>query len=473
MANIVVASPSKMFFVEMLTRDIDLKDAILDLLDNCVDGILRQLNDQRREEVLKSEKPYDGYWAKITVNPEEFSIEDNCGGIPREIAINSAFRLGRSLEDLQRDKDIAKVGIYGIGMKRALFKMGRHSKVISQHKDKAYCVEIPPEWLDDDENWNLELNDTDMGLESEGTSITVTDLHQRIADQFDADSNPFLKDLQKEIANLFAIIIKKGFRVSLNGKEIEPVRLEILFPRDLTQKSAIPPYAYKATVDHVDIELAVGFYRGLASESELEDEQQMPRKTDNAGWTVICNDRVVLHHDKTPITGWGGGDVPKYHTQFIAIAGVVRLSSNDSLKLPLNTTKRGLDTSSPVYWQSLKHMKQGLKKFTDFTNRWNGRESETESYFSSMSPKDATEVPEAIPQEKWSKVRKSEYDEKRFSPDLPKPPKDDAKRRIVFSRLKEEVEIVGEFFFDDPKAPPAEIGNRCFEDALKKAKGEV
>jgi len=166
-------------------------------------------------------------------------------------------------------------------------------------------------------------------------------------------------------------------------------------------------------------------------------------------------------------------EVPKYHTQFIAIAGVVRLSSNDSLKLPLNTTKRGLDTSSPVYWQSLKHMKQGLKKFTDFTNRWNGRESETESYFSSMSPKDATEVPEAIPQEKWSKVRKSEYDEKRFSPDLPKPPKDDAKRRIVFSRLKEEVEIVGEFFFDDPKAPPAEIGNRCFEDALKKAKGEV
>lgn len=37
-ANSINASPTKNFFVEMLTRDIDLKDAILDLLDNCFAG---------------------------------------------------------------------------------------------------------------------------------------------------------------------------------------------------------------------------------------------------------------------------------------------------------------------------------------------------------------------------------------------------------------------------------------------------
>lgn len=36
----VDAAPVKSFFVEMLTRDIALDDAILDLLDNCVDGIV-------------------------------------------------------------------------------------------------------------------------------------------------------------------------------------------------------------------------------------------------------------------------------------------------------------------------------------------------------------------------------------------------------------------------------------------------
>lgn len=34
------ASPTKQFFVSMLTRDISLADAILDLLDNCLDGAM-------------------------------------------------------------------------------------------------------------------------------------------------------------------------------------------------------------------------------------------------------------------------------------------------------------------------------------------------------------------------------------------------------------------------------------------------
>ena len=37
----VKGEPAKEFFVKMLTRDIELPDAILDLLDNCIDGILR------------------------------------------------------------------------------------------------------------------------------------------------------------------------------------------------------------------------------------------------------------------------------------------------------------------------------------------------------------------------------------------------------------------------------------------------
>ena len=38
------ASPTKQFFVSMLTRDINLADAILDLLDNCLDGALQLAN---------------------------------------------------------------------------------------------------------------------------------------------------------------------------------------------------------------------------------------------------------------------------------------------------------------------------------------------------------------------------------------------------------------------------------------------
>ena len=43
----VDASPVKSFFVSMLTRDIQLEEAILDLLDNCVDGVLRSKGGSR------------------------------------------------------------------------------------------------------------------------------------------------------------------------------------------------------------------------------------------------------------------------------------------------------------------------------------------------------------------------------------------------------------------------------------------
>ena len=54
--TLINAGPTKRFFVEMLTRDIELADAILDLLDNCVDGIVRDLI--RKNEAITNRSPY-------------------------------------------------------------------------------------------------------------------------------------------------------------------------------------------------------------------------------------------------------------------------------------------------------------------------------------------------------------------------------------------------------------------------------
>ena len=86
------AYPAKRFFVDMLVRDIELKDALLDLLDNCVDGVMRSSTNQ-----VDKTRPYEGYWADINFDESSFSISDNCGGIPFELAEKSAFRLGRVL----------------------------------------------------------------------------------------------------------------------------------------------------------------------------------------------------------------------------------------------------------------------------------------------------------------------------------------------------------------------------------------
>ena len=39
-----------------------------------------------------------------------------------------------------------------------------------------------------------------------------------------------------------------------------------------------------------------------------------------------------------------------------------------------------------------------------------------------------------------------------------------------FEDLVEEVEFLGDFFYDNPKASPSEIGDRCFDEALEAAR---
>ncbi|POZ52997.1 ATP-binding protein [Methylovulum psychrotolerans] len=461
----VNAHPTKRFFVSMLTRDIELKDAILDLLDNCIDGIERQ---QQGQDNDTNAKPYQGFWAKITATKDKFEIWDNCGGIPTEIALEKAFRMGR--DDPERDSGLHTVGMYGIGMKRALFKMGKQSRVTSRPKDepRAFFVEITPEWLESD-HWELKLQHSETEeLTENGTRVTVEQLHDNIAFQFNSDKSEFLDDLIKDIAQFYALIIDKGFSVTINGHAIGGAPLTLLTAL-INSQSPINPYIFKATIEGVEIRLAVGFRRKLASEKELEDEAQRPRTSDEAGWTVICNDRVVLYCDKSQITGWGRAQVPRYHTQFISIAGVLEFRSNNLLNLPLKTTKRGLDTSSTVYLSVFDYMTEGLKIFTDFTNKWKGREEETNVAFENTESKKPREILKDLDSNEsviFTNVRKLD-NAQRYTPSLPRPETRNPLKRIVFNRHADEVVSLAIALFDDPQTKPSDVGERCFSLALE------
>ena len=78
---------------------------------------------------------------KIALAKDHFSIEDNCGGIPRDVAKNYAFKMGREPDD-NRDSDTETIGMYGVGMKRAIFKMGRDALVRTRHGDDTFEVPI-------------------------------------------------------------------------------------------------------------------------------------------------------------------------------------------------------------------------------------------------------------------------------------------------------------------------------------------
>ncbi|MEZ4964585.1 MAG: hypothetical protein R2791_05025 [Saprospiraceae bacterium] len=208
----------------------------------------------------------------------------------------------------------------------------------------------------------------------------------------------------------------------------------------------------------------------MASIDEVEEENRISRSASNAGITVICNDRVVLFRDKSYLTGWGSKPVPAFHNQYLPIAGVVKFSSPNSENLPLTTTKRGLDLSAKIYWHTLEYIKEGIKRFTDFTNQWKGNEDEVKEYFKKAEYIDPIKMINEDKEAKWKSVPKSKFNEKRINPNLPKPERRNTKVRITYYREKEEVELVGEFIYGDSLASPSDIGEYAFQKIYELAK---
>jgi len=465
--NTLNASPTKSFFVQMLTRDIELEDAILDLLDNCIDGIQRTIKNNH-----PSDKPYKDFEAKITFSKESFTIEDNCGGIPIEVAQNYAFRMGRPNNNV--DNELYTIGTYGIGMKRSIFKMGQASEVISKTETTSFKVTIDPEWLTDDTNWNLPCDLVQPNLKKNGTLIKVTNLYPNISDAFSSPQSILHNSLVSKISHYYRYIIHKGFTVSINEVKVTPEPLSLLWDGadQIGQQNTIAPYLYKNEKDGVDIKLAIGFYRPTASEKEVDDEMEGNRRSsETAGWTIVCNDRVVLYCDKTLLTGWGEEKVPSYHPQFIAISGVVYFRSLDARKLPITTTKRGIDASSDIYLYVKKFMREGLKTFTSYTNKWKVNLVEEKERMKKTQLVDPSDLFQEIPSENWTHVKKRKHEIK-YIPSLPTPQSlngEISKKNIKFSRPLKEIKIVAEYLFEDSNRQPSEVGNECFEKILSEA----
>ncbi len=451
-ANEIDVFPAKHFFVNSLTRDIDLADAILDLLDNCVDGV-RRLG-------LPPGGEYTGYWAKISFDETSFSIVDNCGGISLEDAIHSAFRFGRPSDYVPKADGI--IGIIGIGMKRAILKMGKRSTVHSHHKDDTFEVKITPEWLDNDDNWKLHFENVEPMLESHGTRIQVTDLDEAVREQFCNDL--FKKKLREKVSGAFAMLISRGFEITINDKIVVTHIPTLLWQDNVAEGGeVIRPYVYRDIIDEVEVYIAVGF-REEDRTSDDEDEAKRYYTTDAAGWTVACNDRVVLYCDKSEQTGWGTGRVPEYHTQFIKIAGFAEFRSKDTGKLPFTTTKHGINQQAKVFLKVFDVMREGTKIFTDWTNRFKDYGGQKDEVFAAANARAAsveeikafvTAPTAAKGQEKSTPIIRK--------PELPKPKSDKKERVISFRRPETEIRAVAEHLFGDEDEKPARVGERCFE----------
>lgn len=357
------ADPTKHFFVEMITRDITLEDSILDLIDNSVDSAWRSSGSHHLG--LDDETDLSTFSISISTTPTEFRIKDNCGGMTLDDAINHAFSFGRR-PTVKLDE--YSIGVYGIGMKRAVFKIGRDVRIRSTVNEKdgsriGFTVPIDvPKWMESDEPpWDFDIDPSEPQPEN-GVDILVTKLTAGTAASFE---NPaFLERLERTIARDYALHLERGLNVSINGEPIAGARIEFLQSDDFIPMRV--SYSDKDGDEPVSVEIVGGMAAPPPEGTQPEDTKD--REYDRFGWYVACNGRIVLAGDKTAVSGWGLQDWPLWHPQYAGFLGIVFFSASDATALPLTTTKRSIDVTSDIFLRARPRMRELTKQWTSYTN---------------------------------------------------------------------------------------------------------
>ena len=217
---VVEAEPERALFVDMLTRDIELIPAIMDLLDNSIDGARAHTDEQT---------PPGEFWVELHVAADAFEVRDNCGGIDLDVARQYAFRFGRPSEYRGTKRS---VGQFGVGMKRALFKIGDTFSIESRAATTRFAMTVDVrKWVADKSPiWAFQMSESERDYDSKahgrGTIVKVTDLHASVKE--DLSDGAFLSLLREQIRFRHQGALAEGIGIRLNGEKLDGLSKELL-----------------------------------------------------------------------------------------------------------------------------------------------------------------------------------------------------------------------------------------------------
>lgn len=334
MTEYVDASPAKRFFVEMLIRDIRLEDAIVDLVDNAIDSLIRfqhiqlpNLIPPLADATMNEDKTQTVRKVDIQIESDQFRIEDNCGGIDINHAKEQVFRFGAANKPMD-----AYLSVYGIGLKRAVLKIGRSIKVESKTLDSGFRVMIDVDEFEKTDMWRFPITELAPAKNRDqcGTTITIVDLTEETKSRLSSAS--FENYLTQAIGQSYSLFLDQCVTVTLNGHSVKPSIIPISNSAEVVTSLTIHE------LGNVKVFIVAG----------LQSLDGNDWQGSTSGWYVICNGRVVVFADKTQLTGWGAR-LPTFQPKHRGFIGIALFVSEDPEVLPWTTTKQGINAESAVF----------------------------------------------------------------------------------------------------------------------------
>ena len=209
-----------------MARDISLEDCVLDLIDNSLDSYLLKRQIVISELIFGpngSAKEGDLGRIEVTCNERQIRVVDTCGGISRQRALNEVFCFGHSDDDVR-----GKLGAYGVGMKRALFKIGNNFHIVSRTPKEGFEVSFKlDEWVSRPDDWKVPIAFIE-GASSErkaGTSITITELHDEVGLRIREGGVP--KNIHQDAATTYPYFLERCVRLRINDTDVIPAPIKL------------------------------------------------------------------------------------------------------------------------------------------------------------------------------------------------------------------------------------------------------
>ncbi|GAI13080.1 unnamed protein product, partial [marine sediment metagenome] len=169
-------------------------------------------------------------------------------GIKKEEVYEHVFRFGMPAETKGRT-----IGVYGIGLKRAIFKLGENILIESDDGEEFFSVRIDKNWLADEENWELDFECQEKSKGSPLTRITVTEIFPNIAEEI--GSITFENKLRDGIKDTYSIFMEDRVTIEVNDKPVE--RYDFAFLFDVEKNFA--PFHKKYIFDDIEVEIYAGY----------------------------------------------------------------------------------------------------------------------------------------------------------------------------------------------------------------------
>lgn len=327
--------PAPAYLFDYLTADIQTAECIFDLVDNSIDAARAAIRDSIDEnDILEA---YDGFRIEVTLGSDGVVVLDNCSGMSEETFSNLAFRAG------EKSQHPFGIGHFGVGLKRAILKIGDRCTVETDNSKSYLKLEFTRDQLD--HSAELKLPGTKQA--SSGvrfTKVSIEEIKENA--RRDLSSPRWKETIVDNFGRRYGLFIRKGLVIELNGEAVEA------FAPQPVDNPYIQLQEFKDNIHGVDVEIVAGVHekylftqKGGRTVADPGNNDVHRHISAEFGWYVVCNDRVILLHDKTHKTGW----TTNWHNEYAGFVGWVHFRSKDPSLLPWNTKKSDIVENGELY----------------------------------------------------------------------------------------------------------------------------